>query len=103
MNLKAFKDKWKRHYAVCYDYCRTWFIGRWSNWQFYHNLPGQANTNSNNESFMIFTFLTKFNILCVITLFMCYKSYVWRFFFYVLGCYSCVIKNVTLFLMGDSL
>ena len=34
-----------------YDYCLTWFEGEWSTWQIFRNKPGQANTNSNIESF----------------------------------------------------
>ena len=50
-NLKTFKHKYYKHHRACYDYCATWFTGKWSNWQIYHNKPGQANTNSNIESF----------------------------------------------------
>lgn len=50
-NLENFKRKYFKHHRACYDYCATWFTGKWSNWQIYHNKPGQANTNSNIESF----------------------------------------------------
>ena len=50
-NLEELKKKYYKHYRACYDYCATWFTGVWCNWQIYHNKPGQANTNSNIESF----------------------------------------------------
>ena len=50
-NLLSFKNKYYKQYRACYDYCASWFKGPWSNWQIYHNKPGQANTNSNIESF----------------------------------------------------
>ena len=36
---------------ACYDFCATWFTRKCSNCEIYHNKPGQANTNSNIESF----------------------------------------------------
>ena len=51
LNLIAFKKLYYKNHRDCYDYCATWFSGKWSNWQIYHNKPGQANTNSNIESF----------------------------------------------------
>jgi transposase-like protein len=50
-NLDEFKKKYYKHHRACYDYCATWFTGVWCNWQIFHNKPGQANTNSNIESF----------------------------------------------------
>ena len=51
VNLYNFKKKYAKSYKACYDYWATWFTGRWSYWQIYHNLPAQKNTNSNSESF----------------------------------------------------
>ena len=50
-NIEKFKTKYYKRHRACYDYCASWFYGPWSNWQIYHNKPGQANTNSNIESF----------------------------------------------------
>jgi hypothetical protein len=50
-NKKEFKKKWKKINVEVYDYCATWFEGEWSTWQIFRNKPGQANTNSNIESF----------------------------------------------------
>jgi hypothetical protein len=66
-NVVKFREKYKKNYRGCYEYCKTWFTGKWSNWQIYHNLPGQANTNSNIESFnniikKKFTLRTKLNM-----------------------------------------
>ena len=50
--IAQFKLKWnKKKTRLVYEYCSTWFNGRWSNWQIWHNPPGWANTNSNIESF----------------------------------------------------
>ena len=46
-----FKNKYAKNHKEAYNYCASWFTGDWSNWQIYHNKPGQANTNSNIESF----------------------------------------------------
>ena len=46
-----FKTRYANDHVAAYTYCATWFTGDWSNWQIYHNKPGQANTNSNIESF----------------------------------------------------
>jgi hypothetical protein len=40
--LEEFKKKYEVDYNECYTYCSTWFEGIWSNWQIYHNKPGQA-------------------------------------------------------------
>jgi hypothetical protein len=50
-NKRSFKSKYSESYPAAYEYCATWFSGVWSNWQIFHNKPGQANTNSNIESF----------------------------------------------------
>jgi hypothetical protein len=50
-NKKKFKKKYETQHKGVYDYCLTWFEGNWSNWQIFRNKPGQANTNSNIESF----------------------------------------------------
>jgi hypothetical protein len=50
-NKKIFKNKYQKEYPEVYDYCATWLEGDWSNWQIYCNKPGQANSNSNIESF----------------------------------------------------
>ena len=49
--MKIKKKIYYKHHRECYNYCSTWFTGKWSNWQIYHNKPDQANTNSNIESF----------------------------------------------------
>jgi hypothetical protein len=50
--LEKFKKKWnKKKYKKLYDYCTSWFSGKFSKWQIWHNPPGWANTNSNFESF----------------------------------------------------
>ncbi len=40
-----FKTRYANDHVAAYTYCATWFTGDWS------NKPGQANTNSNIESF----------------------------------------------------
>jgi len=50
--MEKFKKKWnKKKYKKVYDYCTSWFSGKFSKWQIWHNPPGWANTNSNIESF----------------------------------------------------
>ena len=44
--LGLFKAKWNKEATkVVYTYMKTWFSGRFSNWQIFHNPPGWANTN----------------------------------------------------------
>lgn len=50
-NKKEFKKKYQKSHPQVYDYCATWFDGPWCNWQIFRNRPGQANSNSNIESF----------------------------------------------------
>ena len=50
-NKKEFKKKYQKTHKEVYDYCAGWFSGVWSKWQIFRNRPGQANTNSNIESF----------------------------------------------------
>ena len=50
-NKKEFRKKWRKLNVDVYDYCSTWFEGDWCTWQIFRNKPGQANTNSNIESF----------------------------------------------------
>jgi hypothetical protein len=50
-NKKKFKKKYEKAHKDVFEYCSKWFDGEWSNWQIFRNKPGQANTNSNIESF----------------------------------------------------
>ena len=50
--LTVFKKKWNTNSThSIYEYCSTWFKGKWSKWQIFHSPPGWSSTNSNIESF----------------------------------------------------
>ena len=47
-----FKEKYSERYREMYLYIEEqWLTGVWTSWQIFCNRPGQANTNSNIESF----------------------------------------------------
>ena len=48
---RTFKHYWVKINKDVYTCCESWFFGRHSAWQIFHNPPGYASTNSNIESF----------------------------------------------------